>query len=93
MCPPPCWGRAHKRASAMRVESGRIKQVRLAVGGVAPRPLRLKAVEDSVRGELPSPETAELAGKTAIWGARPLNYNHFKVPLLKNLVQRAIREA
>ncbi len=80
-------------ASAMRVESGRIKQVRLAVGGVAPRPLRLKAVEDSVRGELPSPETAELAGKTAIWGARPLNYNHFKVPLLKNLVQRAIREA
>ena len=80
-------------ASAMQVDDGKIKDVRLAVGGVAARPLRLHAVEDSVRGESPSKETAELAGKTAIWGARPLNYNHFKIPLLKNLVQRAIREA
>jgi len=80
-------------ASAMRVESGVIKEVRIAVGGVAARPLRLKAVEDSVRGEPPSKETAELAGETAIWGAKPLNYNHFKIPLLKNLVKRAIREA
>ena len=80
-------------ASAMRVESGVIKQMRIAVGGVAAHPLRLKAVEDSVRGEPPSKETAELAGETAIWGAKPLNYNHFKIPLLKNLVKRAIREA
>lgn len=80
-------------ASALRVESGVIQDVRLVVGGVAARPLRLKAVEDSVRGERPTTETAELAGKTAIWGARTLNHNQFKVPLLRNLVQRAIREA
>lgn len=80
-------------ASAMRVERGVITHVRLAVGGVAARPFRLKAVEDSIRGEPPGQETAELAGKTAVWGARPLNYNHFKIPLLKNLVQRAIRGA
>jgi xanthine dehydrogenase YagS FAD-binding subunit len=79
--------------SAMRLDRGTITDVRLVVGGVACRPLRLKAVEDSVRGEAPTQETAELAGKTAIWGARPLNYNHFKIPLLKNLVQRAIRTA
>ena len=78
-------------ASAMIVEGGVIKQARIAVGGVAPRPLRLKAVEDSLRGERVSEETAELAGQTAIWGARPLNHNHFKVPLMKNLVKRAIR--
>jgi xanthine dehydrogenase YagS FAD-binding subunit len=78
-------------ASAMQVDHGKIKDVRLAVGGVAARPLRLHAVEDSLRGESPSQETAELAGQTAVWGARPLNYNHFKIPLLKNLVQRAIR--
>ncbi|MFQ5681937.1 MAG: FAD binding domain-containing protein [Candidatus Binatia bacterium] len=78
-------------ASAMQVKGGVIKQVRIAVAGVAARPLRLKAVEDSVRGEPLSKATAELAGKTAIWGARPLNYNHFKIPLLKNLVKRAIR--
>jgi xanthine dehydrogenase YagS FAD-binding subunit len=80
-------------AAAMRVDNGTIKDVRLAVGGVACRPLRLKTVEDSVRGESPSPATAELAGQTAIWGAQPLNYNHFKIPLLKNLVQRAMRVA
>jgi xanthine dehydrogenase YagS FAD-binding subunit len=80
-------------ASAIWLDSGKIKDVRLVVGGVACRPLRLKAVEDSVRGEPLSQETAEIAGQTAIWGARPLHYNHFKVPLLKNLVQRAMRQA
>jgi xanthine dehydrogenase YagS FAD-binding subunit len=80
-------------ASAMRLDSGKIKDMRLVVGGVACRPLRLKAVEDSVRGESLSQETAEIAGQTAIWGARPLNYNHFKMPLLKNLVQCAMRQA
>ena len=80
-------------ASAMQVDGSVIKQVRLAVGGVACRPLRMKEVEDSVRGESLSPETATLAGKTAVWGAKPLNYNHFKIPLMKNLVQRAIRGA
>ena len=80
-------------ACAMQVDGDKINQVRLAVGGVACRPLRLQAVEDSVRGEPLSSDTAALAGKTAIWGAKPLNYNHFKIPLMKNLVQRAIRGA
>lgn len=80
-------------ACAMQVDGSAIKQVRLSVGGVACRPLRMKEVEDSVRGEPLGPETAALAGKTAVWGAKPLNYNHFKIPLMKNLVQRAIRGA
>ena len=78
-------------ASAMIVEGGVIKQARIVVGGVAARPLRLKAVEDSLRGERVTEETAELAGQTAIWGAKPLNYNHFKVLLMKNLVKRSVR--
>ena len=78
-------------ASAMIVEGGVIKQARIVVGGVAARPFRLKAVEESLRGERVSEETAELAGQTAVWGAKPLNYNHFKVPLMKNLVRRAVR--
>ncbi len=78
-------------ASAMTVEGGAIKQARIVVGGVAAKPMRLKAVEDSLRGEKISEETAELAGQTAIWGAKPLNYNHYKVPLMKNLVKRAVR--
>jgi hypothetical protein len=32
-----------------------------------------------------------MAGQLAIQGAEPLQYNGYKVPLLRNLVQRAIR--
>ncbi len=53
-------------ASAMIVEGGTIKQARIVVGGIAARPFRLKPVEDSLRGERLSEETAELAGQTAI---------------------------
>jgi len=78
-------------ASAMVVEGGTIKQARIVVGGVANRPWRLNPVEDSLRGERVSEETAELAGQTAIWGAKPLNHNHFKILLMKNLVKRSVR--
>lgn len=80
-------------ALAMRVENGAIKEARIAVGGVAARPLRLKTVEDSIRGEPLRQETAELAGKTAVWGAKALNHNDFKIPLMRNLVARAVRSA
>lgn len=80
-------------ASAFQMQGDRIKDIRLAVGGVAARPLRLKEVEDSLRGGMASSENAELAGKTAIWGAKTLNHNHFKVPLMRNLVARAVRNA
>ena len=78
-------------ASAMIVEGGSIKQARIVLGGVAARPWRLKPVEDSLRGERVSEESAELAGQTAIWGAKPLNYNHYKVLLMRNLVKRSVR--
>ena len=79
-------------AAAMRVEGGTIKQARVVVGGVAARPLRLKAVEESLVGERANKELAELAGQTAIYGARPLNHNQFKVPLLSNLVKRSVQQ-
>jgi xanthine dehydrogenase YagS FAD-binding subunit len=65
--------------------------VRLAVGAVAARPLRLTAVEAAVTGKPRNDETATLAGELAIAGAQPLRYNGYKVPLLRNLVKRAIR--
>jgi len=36
-------------------------------------------------------ETAELAGRLAVDGAVPLRYNGYKIPLMRNLVKRAIR--
>ncbi len=70
-----------------------IERVRLAVGGVAARPLRLRAAEELVRGRPRNEATAVAASHVAIEGARPLRFNAYKVPLMRNLVKRAIRGA
>ena len=77
-------------ASAMAVSGNRITRIRIAVNGAAARPLRLKAVEDAVRGKPPSAATGEMAGKLAVQGAVPLQFNAYKIPLMRNLVMRAI---
>jgi xanthine dehydrogenase YagS FAD-binding subunit len=77
-------------ASAMFVSSGKIDRIRLAVNGAAARPLRLRAVEDLVRGKPPNAATGESAGKVAVEGAVPLQFNAYKIPLMRNLVKRAI---
>ena len=77
-------------ASAMVVKDGAIDRMRIAVGAAAPRPLRLKAVEDAVRGKPANAATGEMAGRLAIQGAVPLQFNAYKIPLMRNLVKRAI---
>jgi xanthine dehydrogenase YagS FAD-binding subunit len=81
-------------ASALKMSSttgGVIEQVRIAVGAVAATPLRLTAVEAAVAGKPRNNETAQTAGELAVDGAQPLRYNGYKVPLMRNLVTRAIR--
>lgn len=77
-------------ASAMRLSSGRIQQIRIAVNAAAARPLRLKDVESAVRGMPPNAATGEMAGVLAVQGAVPLQFNAYKIPLMRNLVKRAI---
>jgi xanthine dehydrogenase YagS FAD-binding subunit len=80
-------------AAAMVLENGVIDRIRIACGGVECVPKRLEVVEEVVKGSPKDEETAALAGKSAVRGATPLNYNHFKIPLMENLVKRAIRDA
>jgi xanthine dehydrogenase YagS FAD-binding subunit len=77
-------------ASAIVMSGDRIARIRIAVNGAAARPLRLRAVEDAVRGKPQSAETGELAGQLAVQGAVPLQFNAYKIPLMKNLVKRAV---
>jgi xanthine dehydrogenase YagS FAD-binding subunit len=77
-------------ASAMRSSGTTIQDIRIAVNAVAARPLRLKMVEDSVRGKPRDAATGEAAGKLAVQGAVPLQFNAYKIPLMRNLVKRAI---
>jgi xanthine dehydrogenase YagS FAD-binding subunit len=78
-------------ASAMATSGPTIDRIRLSVNGVAPQPLRLARVEEAVRGRPRNEETADLAGRLAVEGAQPLQHNAYKVPMMRNLVKRAIR--
>jgi xanthine dehydrogenase YagS FAD-binding subunit len=78
-------------AAATTYASGRIERIRMVVNAAAARPLRLHAVEAAVVGQPRSEATAERAGQIAIEGAEALRYNAYKIPLMRNLVKRAIR--
>lgn len=78
-------------AAAVKVSGQTISDVRLAVGAVAARPLRLTAVEAATKGKARTEDTASAAGELAIAGATALRYNAYKIPLMRNLVKRAIR--
>ena len=77
-------------ASAMVTSGDNIDRIRIAVNAVAARPLRLSAVEDAVRGKPRNAATGEMAGKLAVQGAVPLQFNAYKIPLMRNLVKRAV---
>ena len=78
-------------AVAMSMDGDTIADSRFVCGGVACTPHRLRKVESAVRGKSLSDESAEAAAPLASQGAKPLNYNHFKLPLMENLVRRAMR--
>ena len=80
-------------ASAIKANGGNIGEVRLVVNAVAARPRRLKNVEAAIVGKPRNEDTAKLAGDMAVEGAQTLRHNGYKVPLMRNLVKRAIRGA
>ena len=80
-------------AAAMRVQNGVVQDARIACGGVSAVPRRLTQVEQILKGQPVNEQTAKVAGQSASRGARPLNYNGFKIPLMENLVMRAVRDA
>jgi xanthine dehydrogenase YagS FAD-binding subunit len=78
-------------AVAMSVDGDTVADSRVVCGGVACTPHRLKNVERAMRGKVLSDETADAVAPLASRGAKALKYNHFKLPLMENLVRRAMR--
>lgn len=78
-------------AVAMSMEGDTVADSRIVCGGVACTPHRLQNVERALRGKTLSDENVESAATMASNDAVPLNYNHFKLPLMENLVRRAMR--
>lgn len=80
-------------AAAIVVNNGTVERSRIACGGVQCIPRRMAVAEGVIQGQAVTPELASLAGQSETRGARPLNHNHFKIPLMANLVMRAVRDA
>jgi len=78
-------------AVAMTMDGDTIGDSRFVCGGVACTPHRLTNVENAVRGKALSEASANEVAPLASQDAEPLNYNHFKLPLMENLVRRAVR--
>jgi xanthine dehydrogenase YagS FAD-binding subunit len=78
-------------ASAVKLSGGNIQQARIVVNAVAAHPMRLHNVEAAVAGKPMTEETASMAGEMAVQGAQPLAHNGYKIPLMRNLVKRALR--
>src|SRR5437660_12384432 len=78
-------------ASAIKPNGANIGESRIVVNAVAATPRRLKNVEAAVVGKPRNEDTAKAAGDLAVQGAQTLRHNGYKVPLMRNLVKRAIR--
>ena len=77
-------------ALALHMDGGRVRRAGVVLGGVAPVPWRVAAVEELLAGEPVTDALAAEAGRLAVDGARPLSKNRYKVPLVENLVRRTL---
>jgi xanthine dehydrogenase YagS FAD-binding subunit len=67
-----------------------VRDVRIAVGGVATKPWRLRAVEDALKGRPIDEATLRTAAAAAVDGARSSGRNGFKIELTPKVVARAL---
>ena len=73
-------------AAMLEVENGAVREVRLALGGVAAKPWRARKAEDALRGG-PANQAAFLAAAEAeLLDAAPLPDNGFKIELAKRTI-------
>jgi xanthine dehydrogenase YagS FAD-binding subunit len=79
-------------AAALEVEDGTVRDVRVALGGVAHKPWRATLVEATLRGAAATRESFARAAEAELAQARPLRDNAYKLPLARNLIVRTLLE-
>jgi xanthine dehydrogenase YagS FAD-binding subunit len=87
------WAVSAVAVRALADAGGTIKDARVVLGGVAPKPWRSPEAEAVLKGKKFSPQLANEAAEAALRNARPLSRNAYKVPLTKVLVRRAVEQA
>jgi xanthine dehydrogenase YagS FAD-binding subunit len=79
-------------AAALRTESGKIRDIRLALGGVAPKPWRASIAEAALRGAAPSADAFARAADAELAPAVPRAHNGFKIALAKRVIVTVLSE-
>jgi xanthine dehydrogenase YagS FAD-binding subunit len=77
-------------ATAVDLAGEKIKDARLAMGGVAHKPWRSKEAEQFLIGKTANAATFEQAAEIALQTAKPLQHNQFKVDLAKRAIKRSL---
>ncbi|MDX6466098.1 MAG: xanthine dehydrogenase YagS FAD-binding subunit [Gaiellaceae bacterium] len=79
-------------AAAVDVADGQIRDVRLALGGIAHKPWRAATAEASLRGAPATEESFVRAAEAELAQAEPLRDNGFKVEIARNLLVQTLTE-
>ena len=77
-------------AAALRLANGSIEEARIALGGVAPKPWRLREAEEALRGARADGASFHHAAAKALPGAKPSRDNAFKIELSRRVIARAL---
>ncbi|HLZ06354.1 MAG TPA: xanthine dehydrogenase family protein subunit M [Bradyrhizobium sp.] len=80
-------------AAGLVIDSGMIKQARVALGGVAAKPWRARAAEAQLEGSAAGPAAFSRAAQAALAEAKPSGDNAFKIELAQRLIVRALVSA
>jgi xanthine dehydrogenase YagS FAD-binding subunit len=79
-----------KVAAALTMSGTTCSAAKIALGGVAPTPLRATAAETSIAGKTVNDANAAAAAAAAVANAIPMTKNAYKVVVTQALVKRAI---
>jgi xanthine dehydrogenase YagS FAD-binding subunit len=80
-------------AVALAMDGGRIREARLALGGVGTKPWRVPRVEAAIVGGSLDPATLRRAAALAADGAQGRGHNEFKIKLMQRAIVRAVETA
>jgi xanthine dehydrogenase YagS FAD-binding subunit len=79
-------------AAALELDGDTVKDVRLALGGVAPKPWRALKAEAALRGRPAMEANFSAAAEAELAAARPLRDNGFKVELARRTITAVLSE-
>jgi xanthine dehydrogenase YagS FAD-binding subunit len=77
-------------AAGLAIENGTIREARIALGSVAPKPWRAHAAEATLIGKPANDASFAAAAEVAIRGMRGYGHNDYKIPLTRESVRRAL---